>query len=111
MAGTKARRSGTAEEAECRQAPGTIVPVINTHKCEGAGDCVVVCPHDVFEMRKLTAAELKALPLGPWIKVLVHGSRQAFAVNPEACQACGLCVAACPEKAIKLARNVATVTP
>jgi NAD-dependent dihydropyrimidine dehydrogenase PreA subunit len=37
-----------------------------------------------------------------WIKVKVHGGRQAFAVNAEACQACGLCVTACPEHAIRL---------
>ena len=88
--------------ADCPQEPGKVAPVISSHKCEGAGDCAAVCPHDVFELRKLTGDELRALPWMAWIKVKVHGGRQAFAVNAEACQACGLCVTACPEHAIRL---------
>jgi len=88
--------------ADCPQEPGKLAPVISSHKCEGAGDCAAVCPHDVFELRKLTESELRALPWTAWIKVKVHGGRQAFAINAEACQACGLCVTACPEHAIRL---------
>jgi 4Fe-4S ferredoxin len=36
--------------------------------------------------------------------LFVHGGKQAYAVNADACRACGLCVTACPEKAITLAR-------
>jgi NAD-dependent dihydropyrimidine dehydrogenase PreA subunit len=71
---------------------------------EGAGNCEDVCPFHVFELRKLTKSELKALPFGPWLKVKVHGGKQAFVVNGDDCHACGLCVAACPEKAIRLTR-------
>ena len=78
--------------------------VIATDRCEGAGDCADVCPYDVFEIRKLTPAEMKALPFFPWVKVLVHGGKQGFVTAPAACHACGLCVAACPEKAIRLTR-------
>ena len=39
------------------------------------------------------------------LKALVHGSRQAFVARPEACHACGLCVAACPERAITLGKG------
>jgi NAD-dependent dihydropyrimidine dehydrogenase PreA subunit len=35
-------------------------------------------------------------------KLLVHGGRQAFAVRAGDCHACGLCVKACPERAIHL---------
>jgi 4Fe-4S ferredoxin len=94
----------TADATACNQPPNVVAPVIDTLRCEGAGDCEEVCPYDVFELRKLTKAELKALPLGPWIKVLVHGGQQAFVTEPDACHACGLCVAACPEKAIRLTR-------
>ena len=93
-----------AADVECKQPPKIVAPVIDNFKCEGAGDCAEVCPYDVFELRKLTKPELKALPLGPWIKVLVHGGKQAFVINPDACHACGLCVTACPEKAIRLTR-------
>ena len=40
-----------------------------------------------------------------WIKALGHGGKQAFAERAEACHACGLCVTACPEQAIRLARR------
>jgi NAD-dependent dihydropyrimidine dehydrogenase PreA subunit len=88
----------------CKQPPKVVTAIVDPHKCEGAGDCARVCPHQVFEIRKLTKGELKALPLIPWLKVLAHGGSQAFVANPSDCHACGLCVAACPEKAIRLTR-------
>jgi NAD-dependent dihydropyrimidine dehydrogenase PreA subunit len=100
-----------ADVSTCKQPPNVVRPVIDTHKCEGAGDCETVCPYDVFTLRKLTGEERKALPFGPWLKVLVHGGKQAFAVNAKACHACGLCVAACPEKAIRLTRDTPTELP
>jgi 4Fe-4S ferredoxin len=36
------------------------------------------------------------------LKSAAHKNRQAFVVNPDACDACNLCVDACPEKAITL---------
>lgn len=89
---------------DCKQPPKVVAPVIDALKCQGAGDCANVCPYDVFEIRKLTRAELRALPVVPWIKVLVHGGKQGFVAAPDLCHACGLCVAACPEKAIRLNR-------
>jgi 4Fe-4S ferredoxin len=38
------------------------------------------------------------------IKAFAHGGKQAFAVHAQACHACGLCVKACPESAIRLVR-------
>ena len=35
----------------------------------------------------------------------VHGMQVAYTPNAEACQSCGLCVAACPEQAITLRRR------
>ena len=89
----------------CKQPPRVVRPVINAHKCEGAGDCEAVCPYDVFAVRRLTTDERRALPLVPWLKVIAHGGRQAFVVNGDDCHACGLCVTACPEKAIRLTRD------
>jgi NAD-dependent dihydropyrimidine dehydrogenase PreA subunit len=40
------------------------------------------------------------------VKLYVHGGKQAFVANPDACRGCGLCVQVCPEKAIKLQRAV-----
>ena len=37
------------------------------------------------------------------VKSVVHGRKTTYTPKAEACQACGLCVVACPEKAIKLA--------
>jgi len=91
--------------AECPGAPGRVVPVIDRNRCEGKQDCVRVCPYEVFEMRTLAADDKAALSLVGRLKAWAHGNRQAFAVNGDACHACGLCVEACPEKAIRLAPN------
>ncbi|MCA6287174.1 ferredoxin family protein [Phenylobacterium sp.] len=95
----------TQASKECKQAPGYVLPVINADKCEGKEDCVRVCPYDVFEVRSLTRSERQQLPLIPRVKVMVHGGKQAFVVNGDQCHACGLCVTACPEGAIRLARR------
>jgi 4Fe-4S ferredoxin len=44
--------------------------------------------------------------LGPLqkLKLRVHGMKVAYTPNADACRACGLCVTACPERAITLAR-------
>ena len=94
----------TPSPADCKQSPGVVAPVIDASRCEGKEDCLRVCPYDVFEVRKLTREENRALPLMPRLKVWAHGGRQAFVVRGDQCHACGLCVAACPEKAIVLRR-------
>lgn len=94
-----------ASTETCKQTPGAFAPVIDMRRCEGKADCVRVCPHDVFAVRTLTAEERGALSFLTRVKVAVHGGRQAFVVNAGQCEACGLCVAACPEHAITLARN------
>jgi ferredoxin len=38
------------------------------------------------------------------LKSVAHGRKTAYTPLSAACQACGKCVASCPEKAIKLAR-------
>jgi 4Fe-4S ferredoxin len=91
-------------DTDCKQPPGTVAPQIDRTRCEGKEDCVAVCPYDVFEIRVLDKGERRALPFLARIKATVHGNRQAFAVRAEACHACGLCVKACPETAIRLVR-------
>ncbi len=94
----------TQAEAKCDDEPGTVAPRIDPNRCEGKEDCVQVCPYSVFELRKLTEAERRALSFFARLKVAAHGGKQGFVVNPGACHGCGLCVSACPERAISLLR-------
>jgi 4Fe-4S ferredoxin len=92
---------------DCHQSAGRFVPVIDRNLCEGKADCVAVCPCSVFEMRTLSQADRSAMPFLSRFKAMVHGNRQAYAVRAQACEACGLCIAACPERAIQLVRSKA----
>jgi 4Fe-4S ferredoxin len=91
----------------CEPEARRLGPVINPDRCEAKSDCVAVCPYDVFEVRNLSAQELRALPFLTQLRVRLHGGRQAFVTSPQKCHACGLCVAACPETAIRLVKTVA----
>ena len=93
------------EESPCKQAPGTFAPVIDRNRCEGKGDCVKVCPNNVFALGVLPKSERGSLSLKGKVKAFAHGWKQAFLPNRAGCEACGLCVAACPEDAIKLLRT------
>jgi NAD-dependent dihydropyrimidine dehydrogenase PreA subunit len=77
-------------------------PVVDRNRCEAKGECVHVCPYDVFELRALTDGDKASMSFLGRLKARLHGNRQAFVARPQACHACGLCVAACPEEAIRL---------
>jgi len=94
---------------DCKQEPGIFAPVIDRAACEGKADCVVICPYDVFELAHVPLADRAGLSTLSKIKGFIHGWKQAYAVNADACRACGLCVQSCPEKAIRLVRR--TITP
>ena len=89
----------------CKAEPGAYVPVVTHGKCEGKGDCVEVCPYDVFEVETIASADYRALPLFARMKVRVHGMQTAYTPREDLCLACGLCVVACPENAIRLERR------
>jgi NAD-dependent dihydropyrimidine dehydrogenase PreA subunit len=89
--------------SECKE-QGLLAPVIDRNRCEGKEDCVRICPYDVFEIGTLPSEERAKLSLKGRLKAFVHGNKQAFAVRAADCHGCGLCVEACPEKAITLRR-------
>jgi 4Fe-4S ferredoxin len=89
-------------QTTCKET-GLVVPVIDRNRCEGKEDCVRVCPYGVFAVGKLEPQERAGMSKLARVRSFFHGYRQASVVQPEACHACGLCVTACPERAIKLA--------
>lgn len=93
-----------AKGAECKQEPGTFRPVIDRGRCEGKADCVRVCPVGVFMVGTLPPELRAGLSIKGKLKGLVHRWQQALLVKEQACEACGQCVNACPEKAITLER-------
>ena len=86
----------------CKPEPTGQIPVIDRNRCEAKRDCVDVCPYDVFEVRVLTSEERVGVSIRGRLNLLVHRNQQAIVRAPEACHACGHCVAACPERAIRL---------
>ena len=55
-------------------------PVVDEDKCTGCGNCVEICPSEVYRME-----EDKSNP-----------------VHPEECIECWACVAQCPSESIQL---------
>ena len=101
----KARRAASHPDRpgeRCRAEPGRLRPVVDRAKCEGKSDCVDVCPYGVFEVRRIADADFAQLGLLAKLKSMAHGRKSAYTPRAEACQACGLCVVACPERAIRL---------
>ena len=85
--------------------PGVFMPIVDRRRCEGKKACVAVCPYDVFVVRTIDDRDYRDLPLGARIKSRIHGRQTAYTPNADACRACGLCVTACPEQAIRLVRS------
>ncbi|WP_437631660.1 4Fe-4S binding protein [Sorangium sp. So ce854] len=101
----KARRAAAHRDRpgeNCRAEPGAFRPIVDRSRCEAKGDCVEVCPYQVFEVARIAPADFDALSLRGKLKSLVHGRKTAMTPNAARCQACGLCVVACPEDAIRL---------
>ena len=87
---------------KCGAEPGMYQPAINRNQCEGKGDCKEVCPYNVFEVRRMDNADFAQLSLLGKLKSMAHGKLTAYTPQAALCRACGLCVIACPEKAITL---------
>jgi len=99
--------ASTVQDPSCKFAAGVMTPEINPSRCEAKGPCVPACPYSVLEIRVLTVAErTELLPPLQRFRSFIHGNKRAFVADADACRGCGLCVDACPEKAIKLKRRV-----
>ena len=90
---------------KCREALGTFYPEVSRRRCEGKAECVAVCPYNVFEVREIDADDYRALPALLRLKLWMRGKQTTYTPRADACQGCGLCVAACPEEAIRLIRR------
>ncbi|MCB9688243.1 MAG: 4Fe-4S dicluster domain-containing protein [Alphaproteobacteria bacterium] len=86
----------------CRADAGVWKVAVDVHRCEGKGDCVVVCPYQVFEVGPIDEGVYASLPMLTRLKLWVHGKKTAHLPRADACKACGLCVVACPEGAVSL---------
>ena len=92
------------KQENCQEESGRLVPLIDLNKCEGKTPCVPICPYGVLDIRQITDEQYQKLSFFGKLKTFVHGKKKAFVVKPDACHACGLCVTACPERAIKLVK-------
>ena len=98
----RAVRKDPAKAKRAAADPGVFRPEVDPRRCEGKADCVAVCPYDVFEVGRMADETFQAMPALVQLKLWAHGRKTAYTPRADACQACGMCVVACPERAIRL---------
>ncbi|MDX1904821.1 MAG: 4Fe-4S dicluster domain-containing protein [Thermonemataceae bacterium] len=78
-------------------------PVVDFNSCGGKNPCVEVCPYNVFELKPIEKEDREKLNIKGKIKTFFN-QHKAYVMRPDACESCGYCVTACPERAIKLVK-------
>lgn len=106
----RAARDPNRPGESCRAKPGAHHPEIDRNRCEGKAECVAVCPYGVFEVRRIDDEDFRALSFFGKLKSRAHRRLTAYAPGAAQCHACGLCVVACPENAIRLSTHGAQST-
>lgn len=93
------------DRSNCSDLPEKLMPIVNFNSCGGEQDCVAVCPYDVFEMQIISKEDRARLNFKGQLKTFFF-KQKAYVIHPNQCHACGLCIQACPEKAIKLTKFI-----
>jgi 4Fe-4S ferredoxin len=101
----RAARNPKRPGENCGAEVGVYFPIVDRNGCEGKSDCVEVCPYDVFEVTRIADEDFAKLSFVGKLKSRVHGRLTAYTPLASLCKACGLCVVACPETAIRLERT------
>lgn len=91
--------------SNCDENSGKLMPIINLSNCGAKEDCISACPYDVLEMQTITPEDRLTLNFKGKIKTFFK-PKKAYIKDPSLCHACGLCVQVCPEKAIKLMKQI-----
>ena len=92
-------------DMDCKEPHGKFIPIVDFSRCEAKGPCTQVCPYDVFEIRMIEPSDYAKFGLLSKLKNRFHGGKVSYTPRADQCQACGLCIKACPEHAIKLGRT------
>jgi Na+-translocating ferredoxin:NAD+ oxidoreductase subunit B len=81
---------------------GHSLPIVDTAKCTACGDCVDVCPKQLFSLH-VVSHKL-------WVACKSHAEGQQAEADCEvACTACGRCVADAPAGLIQIVNNLAVI--
>lgn len=78
------------------------LPVVDVDKCTACGDCVDICPKDLFEIHPVSHrlwVACKSLAMGD----------EAEAECEVACNGCARCAADAPDEAVQMINNLAVV--
>ncbi|WMT51188.1 MAG: 4Fe-4S ferredoxin [Ferroplasma sp.] len=77
-----------AEDISCKN-NGTM-PVVDQSKCEAKGQCVAVCPENVFELRPRTSEEINGLTFMGKFKARIHNNIVGSPLHIDLCKSAGI---------------------